>query len=127
MRRRSSESRWAMPWLPGLLVAFAVLLGMLLAAGPAPAQGEALDAHRASGVIAERFDGYVELRDPDAPAEARGLVESVNARRRALYTRRAQESDVAVEEVGKLFATKIAEKAPPGTYFRQPGGDYVRK
>ncbi len=46
---------------------------------------------------------------------------------RELYTRRARESDVRVEQVGKLFATKIAETAPAGTYFRQPDGSYVRK
>ncbi|HUF87446.1 MAG TPA: DUF1318 domain-containing protein [Thermohalobaculum sp.] len=120
-----------MRWLAGLLVAFAVLVGALVAgSGPASAQERALDSYRASGVIAERFDGYVEIRAPAAPiapAEARALVEEVNAKRRALYTRRAEESDVAVEQVGKLFATKIVETAPVGTFFLQPGGDYVRK
>ncbi len=51
----------------------------------------------------------------------------VNARRRALYTKRASESNVPVEEVGKVFANKIVKTAPPGTYFRRPGGDYVRR
>lgn len=128
MRRTFSEPRPGMRWLAGLLVAFAVLVGALVAgSGPAPAQEGALDSYRASGVIAERFDGYVEIRNPTAPAEARALVEDVNAKRRALYTRRAVESDVAVEQVGKLFATKIVETAPVGTFFLQPGGDYVRK
>jgi hypothetical protein len=112
--------------LPALLGALAVLLALLWT-GPAQAQGAALDGYRASGVIAERFDGYVEIRDPNAPADARALVDQVNAQRRALYQKRAQESNVPVEEVGKLFATKITETAPPGTYFRQPGGGFVRK
>ncbi len=106
-----------------LTVAFAALC-----AAPGPARADArLDAYRANGVIAERFDGYVEIRDSNAPSEARAFVEDVNARRRALYSQRADESNVPVEEVGKVFANKIVETAPPGTYFRQPSGDYARK
>ncbi len=106
-----------------LTVAFAVLC---TAPGPAWA-GARLDTYRADGIIAERFDGYVEIRDSNAPSEARALVEDVNARRRALYTQRASESNVPVKEVGKVFANKIAGTAPSGTYFRQPGGGYARR
>ncbi len=113
------------------LVKLLAVLALVLAAlwpEPGAAQGgNALDAYRASGVIAERFDGYVEVRTTDAPSGVHALVEQVNAKRRALYTQRAQESNVSVDEVGKLFATKIVEAAPPGTYFLQPGGSYVRK
>jgi uncharacterized protein YdbL (DUF1318 family) len=106
-----------------LTVAFAVLC-----AAPGPARADArLDAYRADGVIAERFDGYVEIRDSNAPSAARALVADVNARRRALYTQRASESNMPVEEVGKVFANKIAETAPSGTYFRRPDGGYVRR
>jgi uncharacterized protein YdbL (DUF1318 family) len=106
-----------------LMVAFATLY---MAPGSALADAR-LDAYRADGVIAERFDGYVEIRNSNAPSEARALVADVNAKRRALYTQRASESNVPVEEVGKVFANKIGETAPPGTYFRRPSGDYIRK
>ena len=106
-------------------------LTMVLAAlygAPGPARADAqLDAYRANGVIAERFDGYVEIRDSGAPSEARALAENVNAKRRALYERRASESNVPVGEVGKVFANKIVGTAPPGTYFRQSNGGYVQK
>jgi uncharacterized protein YdbL (DUF1318 family) len=97
-------------------------------AAPGSARADArLDAYRASGVIAERFDGYVEIRDTNAPSEARAVVEDVNAKRRALYKQRANESNVPVAEVGKVFANKIVDTAPSGTYFRRPSGGYVRK
>ncbi len=109
-----------------LILALTVALAALYAA-PDPARADArLDAYRANGVIAERFDGYVEIRDSNAPSEARALVSDVNAKRRALYTQRANESNVPVAEVGKVFANKIAGTAPPGTYFLQPGGGYVQ-
>lgn len=112
---------------PKVLVVLALVLAALWPQPGAAQDGSALNAYRTAGVIAERFDGYVEIRDAGAAADARALVQEVNARRRAIYTQRAQESNVPVEEVGKLFATKITETAPPGTYFRQPGGNYVRK
>ncbi|MFQ5566965.1 MAG: YdbL family protein, partial [Paracoccaceae bacterium] len=105
-----------------LTVALAVVW---TAQGPAWAGGR-LDAYRADGVIAERYDGYVEIRDQNAPSDARALVADVNAKRRALYTQRADESNVPVSEVGKVFANKIAGTAPPGTYFLQPGGGYIQ-
>ena len=127
MRRTFSDRRTEMrPFLKFfivLTVAFAVLWTV---PGPAWA-GAKLDAYRADGVIAERYDGYVEIRASSAPGDARALVADVNAKRRALYTQRAGESNVPVAEVGKVFANKIAGSAPSGTYFRQPGGGYVRR
>ncbi len=110
-----------------LVFALTVAFAALFAAPDLARAGAQLDAYRADGVIAERFDGYVEIRDSNAPSAARALVADVNAKRRALYTQRASESNVPVEEVGKVFANKIAETAPSGTYFRRPGGGYVRR
>ena len=129
MRPRSSEP--ALPRRAALrLLALAPLLGAAaLAAAPEGAAAQSqLDSYRARGFVAERFDGYVEVREGSgAPADARALVQEVNARRRELYRKRANETDVPVEEVGKLFATKIAEQAPAGAYFRRPDGSYARK
>lgn len=111
---------------PRLIAALALVFAALCTV-PGTAQAGSLDSYRADGVIAERYDGYVEIRDPNAPGEARSLVRDVNAQRRELYSQRASESNVPVEEVGKLFATKIVGSAPSGTYFRQPGGSYSRK
>ncbi|MBK0398420.1 YdbL family protein [Limibaculum sp. M0105] len=104
-----------------------VALIMLASETPDAWAQSKLDSYRANGAVAERFDGYVEVRDPGAPGDARALVNEVNAQRRALYEKRAKETNVPVAEVGKLFATKIVEQAPKGTYFRQPSGSYVRK
>jgi len=127
MLRTSSEGgrgkRDAIKFLAVMAIAMAALLW-----GPVPAHADAaLDSLRANGAVAERFDGYVEVRDANAGANAKAVVNEVNAKRRTLYKKRAKESNVQVSEVGKPFATKIVETAPPGTYFRQQGGGYVRK
>ncbi len=92
------------------------------------AQADALDRYRTSGVIIERFDGFVELANPaGAPAEARQTVDRVNRERRAIYEKRATENGVPASEVGKIFAMEIFERAPRGTIFKQANGTTVKK
>jgi hypothetical protein len=108
------------------------LAGLLLAlfagfGAATPAAAASLDQYRAQGVIAERFDGYVEVRTSDAPAEAQQIVQRVNSERREVYRKRAEEQGVSVEAVGKVYAKQIIKNAPDGTYFLQPNGGYVQK
>ncbi len=126
MRQISSDRRAFLALAGRLGLAAALgLAGML--SSPSPARASTLDSYRADGTIAERFDGYVELRGSGAPAAARALVADVNAQRRDLYEKRGAEMNVPASEVGKIFAPKIFDSAPSGTYFLQPGGGYVRK
>lgn len=116
-----------LPMTRRLLAALPLILAALLLAPQAASAQSQLDAYRMSGAVAERYDGFAEVRDAGAAPDAGDLVREVNAERRELYETRARETDVPVEEVGKLFATKIFERAPRGTYFRQPDGSYIRK
>lgn len=108
--------------LAGLFVMIAMIMTL-----PNAAEANDLDQFRAQGVIAERYDGFVELRTGDAPAAARALVDEVNAQRRQLYQERAAAEDAPVDEVGKVYAERIVQRAPVGTYFRQPDGSYIQR
>ncbi|MBI1180052.1 MAG: DUF1318 domain-containing protein [Alphaproteobacteria bacterium] len=98
-----------------------------LEATPAAAQDRPLDAPRAAGVIGERYDGYVVLRDKNAPAGIHELVEQTNAQRHKLYEERAKATDAPVEEVGKVYAEQIMEQAPENTWFQGPDGTWKQK
>jgi hypothetical protein len=119
-RHRRISGRFA-----AVLAAPGLALALLLAPGPAAADAT-LDALRAEGAVAERFDGFLEVRGSGS-AEARALVERVNAEREEIYLKRAEELGVPVSEVGKVFAEKIVERAPEGTWFKRSDGSYVRK
>ncbi len=108
---------WA---LVALVTAWTVLSGGALA------QGRALDGPRAQGQVAERFDGYAEVRG-NAPAGIRDLVNRVNAQRRAVYRRQAKSRDVSEQAVGRIYAKEIFGAAPGGTWFLQQSGKWVRK
>lgn len=102
------------------------VLALVLAAGAAstvPVAAQSLDALRASGAVGERFDGYLVARD----ASAKGVVSQVNAKRRQIYEQRAAAQGVPVDQVGRVYAQEILQKAPPGTWFQKPDGNWIQK
>lgn len=103
-----------------------IMLALTAVFGAAPAMAADLDSLRASGVIAERYDGFVEIRKGGS-AEARRIVAEVNAKRREIYKKRAEAQDVPVDQVGRIYAKQIFEKVPEGVWFRTPDGEYVQK
>lgn len=109
----------------------AVLAGLFLIlasfGASTTAEAASLDELRKEGVIAERFDGYVEVRVSNPPADAERIVERVNAERRQVYQKRAEQQGVSPSAVAKVYAPKILQKAPVGTYFKKSDGRYVRK
>lgn len=106
----------------GALLAACVVFSAALPAGAA----STLDEYRAQGIIAERYDGLVEIRSQGTP-DAERLVKEINAKRLEIYNQRAASQHVPVEEVEKIYAAEIAGKAPAGTYFKKPDGSYARK
>jgi uncharacterized protein YdbL (DUF1318 family) len=108
-----------------LTASAAFLFAAALAVPPAAAQ--TLDSLRKSGVIGERYDGLLELRDSSASSEARRMVKDVNAKRSKIYEKRAKEQGVPVGQVGRVFAQEIFQKAPKGTWFLGEDGRWTRK
>lgn len=100
---------------------------MLLGAPEAVAQGKPLDAPRAAGVVGERYDGYVVLRDANAPQGVKDLVAQTNAQRKALYAKRAAEDKAPEAAIGKIYAQQIIKSAPAGTYFLDESGKWTRR
>lgn len=110
------------------LIFVAILAGVVLQINaPHASAASKLDQYRAQGIIAERYDGLLEVRSSRAPADAQRLVSEVNAKRREIYRKRAQSQGVPVQEVAKVYASEIFGKAPAGTYFKRADGSYIRK
>lgn len=84
---------------------------------------QSLDDLRVSGVVGERFDGYLVARDPSA----KGFVDRVNAKRRQIYASRAAAQGVTAQEVGMVYAKGILDDAPAGTWFQAPNGAWRQK
>ena len=102
-------------------LASAAGLGLGLAAPQLFAQSA--DELRSSGQAGERWDGYLEARDP----AVQDAVDTINAERKALYEERAAEQEISVEAVGKIYAQQIYERLGPGSWFKQADGEWVQK
>lgn len=95
---------------------------LMLMFNPLHARAETLENLRASGVIGERYDGYVAAKESGAQAAA----DEINDKRRAIYQEKANAQGVSVEQVGKVYAEEIIRKVPAGTWI-QLNGQWKRK
>jgi hypothetical protein len=107
----------------------AALLGLvgLALLGPAPAAAKSLDELRKDGTVGERFDGYAVARAGNPSEEVAELLQGINDKRRAIYQKRAEQEGVPVEQVGRVYAKKIFEEAPAGTWFLDDKGKWLQK
>lgn len=103
----------------------ALILSMAGSMSPARADDKQLNDMRAQGVIAERFDGYVMIKNSAGGAQA--VVDRVNGERRAIYEARAKAQGVTPTEVGQVYAGQIIQKAPKGTWFLAADGSWTQK
>lgn len=104
-----------------------ILACAILASAPrARAESKLLDAPRAAGIVAERFDGFAVIRGT-APPDIVALVAQVNADRRVLYAERAKVEKTSIEAVGKIYALEIMKSAPPKTWFLLESGQWIQK
>ncbi len=116
--------------IPVFRAFLAILMAALILGSGAvmsPANADPLDDFRNAGVIGERFDGYLEVRDPAAGADARALIREVNEKRRAVYTKRASEQGVPPDAVGRVYAQRIVADVPRGVWIKREDGSWAQK
>lgn len=88
----------------------AVIAAALAAAAPAMAQDAVLNQARAQGLIGEQADGYLGIvPGANVSADVRSHVDQNNIQRRALYTRRAAQRNVSVNEMAAAVACEVFE------------------
>jgi hypothetical protein len=101
-----------------------LLVAVLLAAPIARA--DELDSAKAAGQVGERADGYLGVVG-NAPPGVSGLVNEVNAKRKAKYGEIAKQNGTAVDAVAALMGQKLIERAPSGQMVMGSDGRWVKK
>jgi uncharacterized protein YdbL (DUF1318 family) len=99
---------------------------LVAVAGAAAGQSAYFDA-RAAGQVGERFDGYLgyALVQPSAPA--RTQTETINIRRRALYSDLAQRRGVSPQEVGITAGCTLLARVAVGESYMLADGQWRRR
>jgi len=84
-----------------------------------------------SGAIGENRLGFVEIRNASAAgASAEQLLKAENADRMTIYKSLAQKNNTSLEEIQKIYASRLQKEAPAGTpieVFNQVSGSYEWK
>ena len=84
-------------------------------------QADGSSSLRASGQAGEKADGYMGVVG-DAPASVRDQVQAINIKRRALYTRIAQDRSATIEEVAAKTGCELIERLGAGQFYNAGGG-----
>ena len=101
------------------------LTGGMVAA--AAAVQESASELRATGLVGERYDGYLGLVAA-APGHIRAQVDAINIRRRAHYTNLASRRGVRVEEAAVAAACEIFEsRILSGQYYLLPDNEWRQR
>ena len=104
-----------------------VLLAMLLVlAHPRLAQTPAVNAARAAGSVGERYDGYLGVAAPVAPA-VRSQVATINIQRRSLYSRLAASKGVSPQDVGVTAGCQLLARVGVGEAYMWADGKWRRR
>ncbi|MEH6756396.1 MAG: YdbL family protein [Parasphingorhabdus sp.] len=95
-----------------------------IVATPVMAQRDpAYESARSSGAIGEKPDGYLGyVKAPSASVKA--LVEDLNIKRKAAYTRKAQETNSTVEQFAFTSGCNLINRTVAGEKYQAPDGSW---
>jgi uncharacterized protein len=83
-----------------------------------------LDDAKSQGLVGEDSSGYLGLVVQNA--EAKAVVDEVNAKRKAQYLKLAQKNNLSLAQVEALAAAKTIEKTQAGHYI-EVNGNWIKK
>jgi uncharacterized protein len=104
------------------LAAAALAVGGI--AAPAFAQRDpAYDNARSAGQIGEKMDGYLGIVTSETES-LRRIVNSINIKRRAVYSDKAQAANATLEEYAFAAGCQAILKTAPGEKYQAPDGSW---
>ena len=91
---------------------------------PASAQRDpAYDAARSAGQIGEKMDGYLGIVSGENET-LRRIVNSINIKRRAVYSDKARAANATLEEYAFAAGCQAIMKTSPGEKYQAPDGSW---
>lgn len=107
------------------MIRWAALM-LVATAGAAAAQTAYFDA-RGAGQVGERYDGYLGYASAVPSAAARTQTETLNIRRRALYSDLAQRRGVSPQEVGITAGCTLLARVAVGERYMLSDGQWRQR
>jgi uncharacterized protein YdbL (DUF1318 family) len=107
-------------------LSLAAIAALLFIAPPA-AWADGLGDAKAAGWVGEQADGMLGIVDSSAPASAKALVESVNAKRREGYASIAKKNGTSPSAVAARAGDRNISKTQAGHYVKRSGEGWKKK
>lgn len=107
-----------------LRIAFAAILMAIPPA--AAAQTPAVEVARASGLVGERYDGFIGIAGP-VSATVRSQVARINIQRRSLYSSLAARKGVSPQDVGITAGCELLARVRSGEAYLWPDRVWRRR
>jgi uncharacterized protein YdbL (DUF1318 family) len=101
-------------------------LALVTVAVAAAAQTPQVDAARQTGIVGERYDGYLGIAGAASPA-LRSQAAAINIRRRSLYSNLAASKGVAPQEVGITAGCQLLARVQVGEAYLLADGAWRRR
>lgn len=87
----------------------------------------AIPLAKRAGWIGERYDGYLALVRPDAPADITDVVQKANEERLIEFNAIAERHKAPLQTVELVAGKKFIEESAPGEFVQNDDGAWVRK
>jgi uncharacterized protein YdbL (DUF1318 family) len=101
----------------------AAVLGVVLMATPAAAERDPAYAQaRAAGQVGEKPDGYLGVVTGGSAIAA--MVDDINIKRKAAYTREAQLAGATIEQFTFTTGCRLIAATRPGEKYQSPDGSW---
>ena len=85
-----------------------------------------LDEAQTKGLLGENASGYLEMT-PRGNAEAKTLMNDINAQRKAKYQSIADKQKTDLKSIEKIAGEKITGKLNSGEFFKDADGQWHKK
>ncbi|MFL6759756.1 YdbL family protein [Sphingomonas sp.] len=107
-------------------VEFAAVLSLSGMAAAAAAQTPMVNSARASGAVGERYDGYLGIA-ATVPSAVRVQVNTINIRRRSLYSNLAAAKGATPQAVGITAGCELLARVAVGEAYLWADGGWRRR
>jgi uncharacterized protein len=109
------------------MILAAALLGATASSAVYAQRDPAYQSAREGGLIGEKADGYLGFVSAPSPA-IKALVDDLNIKRKAAYTKEAAANGATVEEMALRNGCRlIAERTVAGEKYQLPGGGWATR
>jgi len=102
-------------------------IAALLFIAPSTAWADSLGEAKAAGWVGEQADGMLGIANSSAPASAKSLVQSVNAKRRDGYASIAKKNGTSTAAVAARAGDRNISKTQAGHYVKRSGEGWTKK